>query len=1654
MRLFLSACLSLGLACHAAYAASPEAPLIEDISVDEDGLTIEFDRPMQTWNDNARQTNISIIPEVDCQWTWEEDTTLICDTFDKPAGFKPATYYQVRLGDGFLSQEGIAFNAKTIKANTPGPNISARILEWNNTLPVIEIESSLQLDAGTIEKYLTVSINGKKLFYQLDIRETGHDGQTEYKRVKYLLKLNEITQADALLKISVKPGLKSPVGSVPGDQEETILNAKINETFQMTSLSCFSGKEKKEVEVIVEKLKSVPIACNPESYISIMLSQALSEEGVASLSALLPEGFIIKKPEKSPYYYYYHDPKRTANAPRRVYLLKSDYADTRLMFKFPAGMRGTSGAPLKQAPEIVINIGDYATKFTLKTSDWTLLPGQDSGVKLEVLNSPINADRIGQLQISTVSNEKIVSLPLVGEKNKISSIELPQVEKNIQKNGGISLFGSEGIRGVSGGVAYVPFNVLSYQSSDQVIVWATQWQSGAVISNAVVDILRLDANRKLHKIATARTGKEGVAKLDLTFSSIQQNDLMSFVRVTSEGKTVVSPALTKSTTKLNFEKDYSAWQYYATKPSKLMSFGVSELPLYRPGENVKYRVWLREKLFNHLRIRAAGNTTNLQLIDINNEKILQTWAVKLDANASIAASIVLSRLLPDGYYCISSEESDQDRSGACFQVARFDAQPLWATMTADKSSVLFGDSINFQVQSGYFSGGPASNIELKFSALSTPRRLEYQYPEFREFTFINSLVNESVSDGGDPLKDIAVPLKTDGKGEAGFKLSLDKPVMSGADEDPPIAFGVLEFSAEVKIAGKASASSSNVAINYARFPRYVGLKTKDWWLPIDKDPALKAVVITYDGKEVANQSVLVSIYEYRDKNKINNNQQAQIPVAQCHIISGQVSPCAFRAIASGRYLFRAESEGAAGAELVRYVGESYRAENTDTKPKASLALVQASDGNSPARVLLDQPFENATALFTLEYDHIVRHWVQHLNNKQTEIAIPVKQDWAPGLSLRAVIRPAKNSSALAGKKAETLDALLDIDIPPMKTDGLQLNASKAEYRPGEEVEITISNLSTKPNFATMSVIDDSVYQQASEVWNFQDPNNDNWLGELKNWQVSSWYGIEAWRSVPNIFFNEIKKANGAKKPGSDSTAVANRGRSFDRSGFAEVDSMVYSDDGSMRLETVQVTGSRIKRVDVFNRAPAANIGGIKKKSLSGKPMPRMRSQFMDAAYWNPDIVLAPGEIKKIKFKLPDNFTQWRVLVWGSDNSDGFSLTQTNFKTNLPIEVRAGLPGQLFVGDKTRAQISARNQSENAIAISMNTILAGGGVTLDKSNKTTVEAYDVLTQALDIKVTEPGSIDIATIADSSIGSDGPSTNGFVQSRMGHEKVTQSGWLDEEKLDLKIPRLPTSAIDTRLDLEVSRGFSRWTNGWLQDLQEYPHRCWEQTLSRAVGAAYADKYHDKSTWADRKETVNDALQVATSFKDEEGNYHYFQNERFEWTRKPNLVLSAYTLKSFHYLTTLGYEVQKEEITDLERLLGTSLDTVKNWQSEDKSLIQWEDLATIAGALENSDRIDPRTLVNIWTNWEKLSWFARSELVLAISRKPELKEQTQQGIKRLQEAGDRKGLRQIVGEQRNFSSYMASNLRDQCSVVGALTRLDGSAEGKPARERLLRGI
>jgi uncharacterized protein YfaS (alpha-2-macroglobulin family) len=867
-----------------------------------------------------------------------------------------------------------------------------------------------------------------------------------------------------------------------------------------------------------------------------------------------------------------------------------------------------------------------------------------------------------------------------------------------------------------------------------------------------------------------------------------------------------------------------------------------------------------------------------------------------------------------------------------------------------------------------------------------------------------------------------------------------------ADPRPDIAFGRLEVSVSVGVAGRAAASSAPVAIAYSRWPRFVGLKARQWWLPRDRDLALDVVVLTHAGEAVEDVPVDVRIEAYDEDEDTDEDDEddgddgdarAAAPptvLGHCALRAGVSSRCAFRAPKDGWYRLVASADGAAPTQLVRWIGGS-APKGAKAGAQASLELVHAGVDGAPARVRLRQPYEQAQVLFVVEYGRALRkQWVQAVRAGDSEFDVPLPVEWAPGVSLRAVVRRADGDATAFA--TSTLGAVLDLDVPRPDV-ALQVAATPSPARPGQELVVALHNPGNVERHATISLVDDSVYQQAADYWRYGDPAGEDWLGRLDAWSLGDWYGLEAFASFGNLFY--------APEP------TGSRIRRIDVESASPVVAIASADVDSAELETIQVTGSRIRAVDTFWRTPQAQPLRPGGRGRPGAPLARVRQRFLDTAYWNPDVVVPAGATRELRVPLPDNLTRWRVLAWTSDAGDGFALTQATVESALPVELRFGLPTRLFLGDTALGTVAARNHAEHATALELTLAGEGAGVHLDNAAHATVDAQAEFSRRTTLAPSAIGDVQLVARAASSAGGDALSGSVAVLGRRREDQLTQVGWIDAASLALPLPELPEGSMPHALEVEVRQGVGGWLDVWLADLRDYPHRCWEQMLSRAMGAAISRGGDREAAWPDAQAVLAQAMTNAPAFQGEDGRFHYFLAER-DWNGEGNPQLSAYTLRSFERLRALGVAVPDGVYAPLAKAVAG--DAVPPNRKEAEKPTRWEVAAVAAGAVVDPQRIKPDDLRSLWAKWDWLSWYARSELVRALARQPSLSAEAGLGIARLRAAGTPRGLRRVLVDAREQAWAMGSSLRDQCAIVSALYELDTDPAGDAARTALLRGV
>lgn len=490
---------------------------------------------------------------------------------------------------------------------------------------------------------------------------------------------------------------------------------------------------------------------------------------------------------------------------------------------------------------------------------------------------------------------------------------------------------------------------------------------------------------------------------------------------------------------------------------------------------------------------------------------------------------------------------------------------------------------------------------------------------------------------------------------------------------------------------------------------------------------------------------------------------------------------------------------------------------------------------------------------------------------------------------------------------------------------------------------------------------------------------------------------------------------------------------------------------STSLDRIMVTGSRIDRVDVFT-AGATPSHGLRPREeartldqrRSLRALVRVRTQFADTALWQPEIRLAPGESRSIELTLPDNLTRWRAIAWSSDADDDFDMAEATVETGLPVEVRLQAPVRIYPGDRSRLAANARQINDASVQAQTEMHVEGIGEPQESTQPLTLAARGQGSFALEIAPQVTGKLLATASAQTPAGRDAVAATVEVATPLIDARKVQAGWLGDAPLTLDLPTLPAGASDPRLQVSLLRGGAGLVERWTQDLRDYPHRCWEQILSRGVAAALALERGDP-TWPDAQSVVDEALDNAAVFQGQEGDFRYFAEEpeyrEFGPEPQPQIALTAYTLRAFALLRSLGHPVAA-------RVDEHAREFLENGSDLDVDEPDGIDLAAFAAS---ALAIDADSAGELWQAWDKLSLPARiaATRAMAASGHPS----SSAAMQRLLDAAPARGARRVLQATSGGERWMRSDLGDQCALIKLLRDYPKLADAD-ARRGLIAGL
>ena len=1653
-----AACAALGLWLCAPVAAG--TPAMEARFEGSRSLLLEFDQPINNWDNALRADLVRTTPRLATTCQWDSDTRLDCHLDAAPAG---ATRYRIELAPGLVTQAGRPVGAQVAQVDTARPRVTASIARWQHGVPAIELAPNQPMDVTELRDALRVRLDGKSVAVVLRRLPPAWKGDT---RIRFDLALPPVARADALLTLAIRPGLRSLEGPLRGEQDEELLKARLVAPFRLLGVAC-SGVD--EAALAPVRAGVVVAACAPNQPVHLVFSHPVAEAdraAVARAAAVAdPTGAASTgwSQRSSPF-----DAAGAQQAPAHWFQIEGPGPSTTIDLRLDGAVRDEDG---KSLPPVAVRIRTGEAQPQLVSRDAALVAdGAQPPALLQAVNVGETPLRLEGLGVRAVDTTLTARSPRQG--SQPHPVRSSDAERVLAEGGWVRWTAQADTASYnwrrSIQFAAPGFDLVALSGRREVLAWANEWDRDAPVAGAKVELLwREPGVAEPRVIATGTTAADGTVLLKLPEALVlvpptdddaprhaaQPQPAQWMLRAVRGGTDTVQRSVLPMDEVAASESGLGA-----ALPRKV--WGVSDRPMYRAGDTVHFRLWQRELDGVGLRAPRVVAPVTLRLQDDEDEKVVLEWQATPAADGSIAGEVVLPQHLTDATYCVGVP-ARYAVDGICFFVGTYRAQDLWAEARTQGGVLRDGERFTARVRAGYFSGGPAAGAELsRLEASLYPEALGTAYPAFADFTFIDVEHDDASSV---ELAGLGAYEALDGQGEA----RIDVPVKFDADAEELAnrpAFGILALDAEASPEDREGTVARDEATRYAAYDRYVGLRTHPAWFGSTDPVSLEAVVITAQGKEVADARVEVSI-EYLDRYDLTT---AGTPLARCELRARVRTPCRFAREHSGFYRLTARSHGAAPATLQRYVwwrgGGAVALD--DVEP--DLTVLEAAQPDRPARLLLKQPFARARALLVVSHGNsILGHRVETIEGNVQELSQVRAKAWPGNLSVRALVRDAATPASTAGlrmpARIESLETWLYTTPPATAAAPLGVRFVEGAARPGATARLVLHNTTSRPRGVAVAVMDDALRAQAQRWLPYADPlgiagfreglllRGPGWLQQhdFTEFDGDEWRWLLPWADAEAAAaaLREQAAAVGFAAPPSPAPPAPAAPSSPRHARRVDAETAEAT-----TLDRIEVTGSRIRRADIVEsneqRAPDPALRLARDGSVSGPARGAMvRAQFADTALWLPDVRLAPGERREIEVDLPDNLTRWRAVAWSADDGGDFAMAEAALEVGLPVEARLQAPVRLYPGDSSRVATSVRHVADAAAGA--RTVL----VVRAESDAVHSPIDDAQTLALAprgqgsvatiLQPQAPGTLELEARASTAAGADAVAGRIEVASPLVTTRLRQAGWIAAEPLRLALPTVPAHAHDADLRVTLLRGGAGLTSEWTRELRDYPHRCWEQILSRAVGAALALEPHDPQ-WpdADAAAAVAEALDNAAVFQVRDGGFVYFTGMG-ERGSDGNVLLTAYTLRAFGLLRALGHPVPTRVEASAHEFLAEvdAPDAPGTGETLDEA-----EFAQFAYARAELATAEASELDVLWSQWKRLPLPLQvaSAQAFARARHPA----TGNAAKRLVQAAPLRGSARSLRLPRRYDAWMSSAMREQCALLALLDAQPQLAAPRVRRE------
>ncbi|MGD2154625.1 MAG: carboxypeptidase regulatory-like domain-containing protein, partial [Gemmatimonadales bacterium] len=979
----------------------------------------------------------------------------------------------------------------------------------------------------------------------------------------------------------------------------------------------------------------------------------------------------------------------------------------------------------------------------------------------------------------------------------------------------------------------------------EVTGWVTALEGAAPLAGATLELMSTGAR--------AITNAEGLATLPLP-TARPRNEYPALV-ARLDGDVALLPI-----------------RYWGRVPRDAVGWFVfTDRPLYRPGEEVHLKGWLR-------RI-GAGETGDVELPADRISQVSYT-VVGSQGNELAEGRAELNDLagfdtafrLPDemnlGSVSIRLETigAPGDLDGRShehrFQVEEYRRPEYEVSVSHDPGPHIVGGAALFTVAASYFAGGGLPNSEVTWRV--QPNRTRFYPPSWDDFSF-----GHPGQLGGGPVEEYEA--HTDLEGKHHLRVEL-------LQADPPVSKGLRATATVLDVNRQAWTESTDIVVHPAALA--VGLRTPRRFVRAGEPLVVEAIVVDLDGETVPGRPVEVKATHWTWKLVDGAWRSEESEPQRCRFESAaEPVRCVFETRAGGRYRVSATVEDDQGrtslSELRPWVGGGFYFRGR--VGEAAVELIPDRDEYQPgdtAQILIQAPFFPAEGVMTLRRAGIVAAQRFRMDDPSHVLRVPIVEPYIPNLHVHVDLVAATDGAAGVVDPDQHAEGSVNLSVPPRaRTLALSAEPRARELRPGEQtiVDIELRDAAERPvpgGDVVVAVVDEAVLALMPEevrnpVETFHPQRSADAIGSHLRSSV-----LLGPRPDPTAGRGERGVVEGIVTETEEGDPLGGVRIHLDGTSYATLSGA----DGTYSIENVtpgrytavaeligyQTGYDRVAvhsdRSTAVNFSLAPQTSGYLYREVLAEGVPltaaraaaapqapgeapgiRLRTDFAALAVFVGSARTDANGRVEIPVRVPDNLTRYRVIALAAAGAKQFGKGESTITVGLPLMARPSAPRFLNFGDRIEFPVVVQNRTDENLPVDVAVRATNLEWIEGQGRRVEVPAQGRVEVRFPATTYRPGTARVQVAAAAADQADAAMIQLPVWTPATTEAFATYGELDSRAAAIPVAA-PRDVFEQYGGLEVttsSTALQALTDALLY-LYSYPFECAEQISSRVLAVA----------------------------------------------------------------------------------------------------------------------------------------------------------------------------------------------------------------------------